>query len=54
MTFYNYVTDEDQTISEFTHIDYQVGYLETLFPELTINIGSDCDFLMSNLFIFSI
>jgi hypothetical protein len=53
-TFYDYTLDQDQEIWDFTHIDYQAGYFDKLFPAITINRGGDCNFIMSNLFALKI
>jgi len=46
-TFYDYTLDLEQEIWDFTHVEYQAGYFDKLFPSLTINIGDDCNFIMS-------
>lgn len=46
-TFYDYTLDLEQEIWDFTHVEYQAGYFDKLFPSLTINRGDDCNFIMS-------
>ena len=49
ITFYDYTYEVEQEIWDFTHVEYQAGYFDLLFPSLTINRGDGCNFMMSQL-----